>query len=151
MKARRRELGREKAREGAARLLADVREAVSQQRGSRRIDLSAALQALADGIASTRIELDIACEAARDLSPRVAHALLRCVQEAVTNSVRHARATRVHVVLGGDGDREGEVRLSIDDDGDGAIALRPATASAAWPSAWSNWAAACRCAPEPGL
>ncbi len=109
-----------RAQEGAAHLLADVREAVSQQRGARRIDLSAALQALADGIASTRIELDIA-DAARDLSPRVAHALLRCVQEAVTNSVRHARAARVLVVLGVDA--AGEVHVSIDDDGDGAAAL----------------------------
>jgi len=56
-------------------LLTDVREAVLQQRGARRIDLS----------------------------QRVAHALLRCVQEAVTNSVRHARAARVAVVLGVDG------------------------------------------------
>lgn len=113
-----------RAQEGAAHLLADVREAVSQQRGARRIDLSAALQALADGIASTRIELDIA-EAARDLSPRVAHALLRCVQEAVTNSVRHARAARVRVVLGVDVgvDAASEVNVSIDDDGDGASTL----------------------------
>jgi signal transduction histidine kinase len=111
-----------RAQEGAAHLLADVREAVSQQRGSRRIDLSAALQALADGIASTRIELDIA-DGARDLSPRVAHALLRCVQEAVTNSVRHARAARVTVVLGVDD--AGEVRISIDDDGDGTATLAP--------------------------
>lgn len=113
----------EKAREGAARLLADVREAVSQQRGSRQIDLSAALQALADGIASTRIEIDIACDA-RDLSPRVAHALLRCVQEAVTNSVRHARATRVSVVLAATGHgEEAQLQLSIDDDGHGAPTL----------------------------
>jgi signal transduction histidine kinase len=110
----------DKARDGAARLLADVREAVSQQRASRRIDLSAALQALADGIASTRIELDIAADA-RDLSPRVAHALLRCVQEAVTNSVRHARAARVAISLAVDGDaQQGEVWVSIDDDGSGA-------------------------------
>jgi signal transduction histidine kinase len=106
----------EKARDGAARLLADVREAVSQQRGSRRIDLSAALQALADGIASTRVELDIAPDA-RDLSPRVAHALLRCVQEAVTNSVRHARAARVAVQLAVS---DAEVIVGIDDDGSGA-------------------------------
>ena len=115
----------EKAREGAARLLADVREAVSQQRSERRIDLSTALQALADGIASTRVELDIAADA-RDLSPRVAHALLRCVQEAVTNSVRHARAARVAVRLSVSGQADnGEVQLSIDDDGSGASQLSP--------------------------
>lgn len=100
----------------AAQLLADVREAVSQQRSSQRIDLSAALQALAEGIASTRIELALD-DAARDLGPRAAHALLRCVQEGVTNSVRHAGARRVKVELRGDGD---EVAVSIDDDGRGA-------------------------------
>jgi len=106
----------DKARAGAAQLLADVREAVSQQRGSRRIDLSTALLVLAEGIASTRIELDIAPDA-RDLGPRVAHALLRCVQEAVTNSVRHGRAGRVTVLLAVSGD---EVIVRIDDDGEGA-------------------------------
>ncbi|MEJ6007962.1 histidine kinase [Paucibacter sp. AS339] len=116
-----------KARECAAQLLADVRAAVSQQRSSQRIDLSAALQALAEGIALTRIELDIA-PAARDLSPRVAHALLRCVQEAVTNSVRHAQADRVCITLSVN-DHEGgaanEIRVSIDDDGKGATRLTP--------------------------
>ncbi|MFT7722131.1 MAG: histidine kinase [Roseateles sp.] len=100
----------------AAQLLADVREAVSQQRRSQRIDLSAALAALVDGIASTRIELQLD-GAARDLGPRAAHALLRCVQEGVTNSVRHAGARRVRVELHGRGD---EVAVSIDDDGRGA-------------------------------
>jgi signal transduction histidine kinase len=102
----------------AAQLLADVRESVSQQRSSQRIDLSAALQALAEGIASTRIELAVD-EAARDLGPRAAHALLRCVQEGVTNSVRHAGARRVQVELRGEGE---EVAVSIDDDGRGAPA-----------------------------
>ncbi|WP_457420207.1 sensor histidine kinase [Roseateles sp. P5_E7] len=104
----------------AAQLLADVRESVSQQRSSQRIDLSAALQALRDGIekgiASTRIELALD-DATRDLGPRAAHALLRCVQEGVTNSVRHAGARRVQVELRGDGD---QVAVSIDDDGRGA-------------------------------
>jgi len=100
----------------AAQLLADVRESVSQQRSSQRIDLSAALQALAEGIASTRIELALG-DATRDLGPRAAHALLRCVQEGVTNSVRHAGARRVQVELHGEGD---EIAVSIDDDGRGA-------------------------------
>jgi len=123
----------DKARQSAANLLADVRQAVSQQRSSQRIDLSTALQALVDGIASTHIELTIA-PSARDLSPRVAHALLRCVQEAVTNSVRHARASRVSIEvaieshdtsLGTDVLPQGEVRVSIDDNGLGATHLKP--------------------------
>jgi len=103
----------------AAQLLADVREAVSQQRSSQRIDLSAALRALAEGIASTRIELALD-DAARDLGPRAAHALLRCVQEGVTNSVRHAGARRVQVELRGVGEAGDEIAVSIDDDGRGA-------------------------------
>jgi len=110
-------LGR--AQDVAAQLLADVRESVSQQRSSQRIDLSAALQALAEGIASTRIELAVD-EAARDLGPRAAHALLRCVQEGVTNSVRHAGARRVRVELRGADEGGDEVAVSIDDDGRGA-------------------------------
>ncbi|MDT9000899.1 histidine kinase [Paucibacter sp. APW11] len=114
----------EKAREGAARLLADVRAAVSAERASQRIDLSAALKALAEGIASTQITLDLD-EAARDLSPRAAHALLRCVQEAVTNSVRHARAMNVRVQLSVEGEAEArEVCVRVDDDGLGAPRLR---------------------------
>ncbi len=111
----------------AAQLLADVREAVSQQRSSQRIDLSAALQALAEGIASTRIELALD-EAARDLGPRAAHALLRCVQEGVTNSVRHAGARRVHVELHGLGEAGDEIAVSIDDDGRGAPSWQPGRA-----------------------
>lgn len=114
----------EKAQGSAARLLADVRAAVSQERSSQRIDLSEALQALAQGIASTRIELDIA-PAARDLSPRLAHALLRCVQEAVTNSVRHARAASVRVLLSVQGESGAEVLVTVDDDGGGAPRLVP--------------------------
>ncbi|MEO3690865.1 sensor histidine kinase [Roseateles paludis] len=111
-----------KAQGVAAQLLADVRESVSQQRSSQRIDLSAALQALAAGIVSTRIELDLD-DAARDLGPRTAQALLRCVQEAVTNSVRHASASRVQVRLRAEG---GQVAVSIDDDGRGAPRWEPA-------------------------
>ena len=105
-----------RAQSVAAQLLADVREAVSQQRSSQRLDLSTALNALAEGIASTRIALALD-DAARDLGPRAAHALLRCVQEAVTNSVRHAGARRVQVDLRGAGE---DVAVSIDDDGRGA-------------------------------
>jgi len=114
----------DKAREGAANLLADVRAAVSHERSSQRIDLSTALHTLAQGIASVQIQLQLN-DAARDLSPRAAHALLRCVQEAVTNSVRHARAGQVSIELtvNGSGDHE-QVRVTIADDGTGAPRLR---------------------------
>ncbi len=114
----------EKARLGAAGLLAEVRAAVSRERESQRINLEAALRTLAEGIASTQIELTLD-PVAQDLSPRCAHALLRCVQEAVTNAVRHAGANRVQVSLdlvGGEGATQ--VRVRVDDNGRGARKLR---------------------------
>jgi signal transduction histidine kinase len=52
----------------------------------------------------------------RPLSPSVETALYRVVQEALTNVLKHARATRVSVVAER---REGEVRLIVEDDGAG--------------------------------
>lgn len=112
----------EKARQVAEQLLADVREAVSSQRAERRIDLSSALRALAAGIDSPVITLGLDEETVHNLSPRVAHALLRSVQEAVTNCVRHARARHLHVQL----QREGaELVVRMEDDGEGAPKLSP--------------------------
>jgi two-component system, NarL family, sensor histidine kinase DesK len=114
----------EKARLGAAGLLAEVRAAVSRERESQRINLEAALRTLAEGIASTPIELTLD-PVAQDLSPRCAHALLRCVQEAVTNAVRHAGATRVQVSLDlVDGADATQVRVRVDDNGRGTRKLR---------------------------
>jgi len=120
-----------------------VRAAVSRERESQRINLEAALRTLAEGIASTQIELALD-PVAQDLTPRCAHALLRCVQEAVTNAVRHAGATRVRVTLEavepaasadaapGPADRAGgavratgpQVRVRVDDNGRGTRKLR---------------------------
>ncbi len=114
----------EKARLGAAGLLAEVRAAVSRERESQRINLEAALRTLAEGIASTQIELCLD-PVAQDLSPRCAHALLRCVQESVTNAVRHAGATQVRVTLAviGEG-AQTQVRVQVDDNGRGTRKLR---------------------------
>ncbi|MCZ8234074.1 MAG: sensor histidine kinase [Inhella sp.] len=110
-----------KARGVAEQLLADVRQAVSLQREHARIDLSAALQALAQGIESPRIALDLDPEAVRNLGPRSAHALLRCVQEAVTNAVRHARARHLAIQVRAEGPT---VCIRIEDDGQGQGKLK---------------------------
>lgn len=115
-----------KARLVAQQLLDDVRAAVSAQREQARIDLSAALRALQSGIEAPRIVLDLEPAAVQNLSPRSAHALLRCVQEAVTNCVRHARARKVEIALRLvqlQGRSIVEVRL--EDDGQGAPRLTP--------------------------
>ena len=113
----------EKARSVAAQLLSEVRVAVSAERNSQRIDLSAALQALADGISRPQIVLELDASV-RDLSPRLAHALLRCVQEAVTNAVRHARARQLRIKLGLCADDQ-QICLRVEDDGDRAVQAVP--------------------------
>lgn len=112
----------EKARGVAEQLLADVREAVSAQRAQGRIDLSVALRTLAAGIENPVITLGLDHEATSNLPPRTAHALLRCVQEAVTNSVRHARARHLHIQLQAEGSL---LVVRIEDDGEGQAKLHP--------------------------
>lgn len=112
----------EKARDVAERLLADVRRAVSSQRANAGIDLSQALRLLAAGIETPLITLGLDEAVASNLPPRTAHALLRCVQEAVTNSVRHARARHVHISLQLEGR---ELVVCVEDDGAGQAKLQP--------------------------
>lgn len=112
----------EKARGVAEQLLADVRQAVSSQRAQGRIDLSSALRTLAAGIDSPVITLGLDEDAVSNLPPRTAHALLRCVQEAVTNCVRHARARHLHIQLQLEGT---QLVVRIEDDGEGQTKLQP--------------------------
>lgn len=79
-------------------LLSDVREAVDQLRGDEGVDIGAALELLV----SNAPGLEISLQAAPDLhidNVEVAQAVVRCVQEAITNTLRHANATqcRIHV------------------------------------------------------
>ncbi|MFN7695168.1 MAG: sensor histidine kinase [Burkholderiales bacterium] len=112
----------DKARLVAEQVLADVRQAVSHQRAQTRIDLSAALRTLAASLEAPVITLGLDDEAVSNLPPRTAHALLRCVQEAVTNCVRHARARHLHIQLQVEG---ASLVVRIEDDGDGQPKLQP--------------------------
>jgi two-component system sensor histidine kinase DesK len=104
------------SRELAQSLLAQVRSVVSTQRQASQVNLRQALELLAAGIPYPAIRLTVdggldAC------TPAVAHTLLSCVQEAITNTVRHADATVLTVEIGRDGD---VVAARIVDDGRGA-------------------------------
>ena len=90
------------------------------QRAQGGIDLSRALRLLAAGIDSPLITLGLDEGAAHNLPPRTAHALLRCIQEAVTNTVRHARARHVHIHLQAEGR---ELVVQVEGDGEGAPKL----------------------------
>jgi len=97
-------------------LLADVREVVSDMRKGDMVNLADALHTLVEGVPKPRIHLDLPAEAVLT-EPQRAQVLLRCVQEMITNSVRHARARNlwIRLSIAGDG-----LAMSARDDGIGA-------------------------------
>ena len=103
------------SRELARDLLAEVRVIVSAERDERQIDVRAALEALCSGIPAPAIRLAIDGEL-QITSPSAAHTLYCCVQEAITNAVRHAGASRITIDICR---RDGVIVASVADDGRG--------------------------------
>ena len=104
----------------SAELMDDIRAVVHSLRDAPGLDLATALRALAAPLPRPRLLLDMD-DAVQVRDPATAEALLRVVQEALTNAARHGDATTLHVRLARDGDR---LRLSVDDDGRVRGALR---------------------------
>lgn len=104
----------------SAELLGDIRAVVQSLRDDRGLDLATALHALAAPFPRPRLRVDIA-EHVRVTDPLVAEALLRLVQEALTNAARHADADHVEVRIDLD---DGQLRIDIDDDGHAAASIR---------------------------
>ncbi|NLP83246.1 sensor histidine kinase [Microbacterium sp. CFH 90308] len=104
----------EKARRIARDLLASVGVAVSEMREAPN-SIEPALRSLTDQIAA----LDVSILVHENEPIRDEHAVIviRCVQEAITNSMRHSDATRLDVVV--DAEARG-IRVSIVDDGSGS-------------------------------
>jgi signal transduction histidine kinase len=96
-------------------LLADVREVVNDMRVDDKVDLATALRTLVSGVPEPLIHLDLPSELAMT-DPRPAQVLLRCAQEMITNSVRHARAKNLWIGLAQD---VNGVALTARDDGRG--------------------------------
>lgn len=112
--------GHRDAGEKVGRALAQVRDLSNLLRPSALDDLglSAALRALAADVSERsriRVDLDINT-GGRTFSPDIEMVLYRVVQEALTNIVRHAKATwvRARVAVGGP-----DVVLTVEDDGQG--------------------------------
>ncbi len=102
-------------------LLADVREAVRCVRGDAHVDIERLLGPLVADIPRPRIHLEVP----RDLAvsdPERAHTLVRCVQEIVTNAVRHSQAEDLWIQIS---HTNGRLELLGRDDGKGARHLRP--------------------------
>lgn len=104
----------------ARMLLADVRDVVHSLGNDRPIDLNGALRALADGARAPIVHLSISPDVSVGDAPS-AHALFRCVQEAITNAARHAGARAISVALV---QREAAVELHVRDDGRGKDEVR---------------------------
>ncbi len=100
-------------------LLTDVREAVSQLREDGVVDLSTALRTLADGVLAPDIHLEMPQPFLVD-DPEHANVLLRCAQEIITNSVRHAQADNLWLRFRQSGSA---IEVSASDDGRGVDRL----------------------------
>ena len=96
-------------------LLAQVRGVVTSTRDDRPIDFAQALRMLCAGLPALAVELRIDTEAACQPTP-AAHALFRCIQEAITNTLRHAQARRLDIVVEIE---DGMTVVRVSDDGCG--------------------------------
>jgi len=101
-------------------LLSDVRDAVGQLRERGTVDVVNAIRALAAATQGLTVHVDAPAvleipDAAR------AHALLRSVQEIITNTTKHAAASNLWIDVEA---RNDGIALHARDDGRGAIAVR---------------------------
>jgi signal transduction histidine kinase len=102
-------------------LLASVRNVVGALRGTEPLVVEPALRLLANGIPYPKVHLEVPRNLTVD-QPAQADALFHCVQEALTNAVRHADAANVWVELVPA--RDG-VEVRVRDDGRGVRAVAP--------------------------
>jgi signal transduction histidine kinase len=100
-------------------LLVELRNVVSAMREEAPLDLSGALQTLVAGIPHPHVHLDF--EDDLRVEAALAHTIFRCVQEALTNAVRHAGAENVFLSIETNDDT---VAVTVRDDGRGAAELR---------------------------
>ncbi len=103
-----------KSKEIASRLLGDVRDVVSALRSDEGVDVACVLAPLVEDAGDLKVELDVPTDL-RIECPERADALVRCVQEIVTNARKHACcATRVAIRIHKDGSA---LAVHAEDDG----------------------------------
>jgi signal transduction histidine kinase len=111
-----------KAQKTAKQLLADVREVVSELRQDDAIDLTQALRSLTEGVPGLAVHLSVPPRFGVE-DPRRAQMLLRCAQEILTNTVRHANARNLWLTFRHTG--PDELCLDARDDGRGSSQFQP--------------------------
>ncbi len=102
-------------------LLQDVREVVSSLRGDDSFDVGRAIRTLTKDIPKPQIHLHVPDDLGI-YDPVRAETILRCVQEIITNAVRHSGAQNLWIELVKTADG---VEVRARDDGKGAKQLRP--------------------------
>ena len=102
-------------------LLGDIREIAYSMKQGRATDILEGLARLAEIVPVPAVHIEVPSGIRVD-DPRSSHALLRCAQEFVTNSIRHAGARNIWIALRADA---AELELTARDDGAGARELRP--------------------------
>jgi signal transduction histidine kinase len=110
----------ERASAVSQQAIGEVRRAVGALRRSEAIDLGEALRGLTTAIPAPRIHLAPRDRPLHLSEPGLAHAILRCAEEAITNAVRHAGAHNVWIDTRCEPDR---FELTVRDDGRGAAAV----------------------------
>ena len=109
-----------KAQNTARVLLADVREVVSELRQDDSIDLTQALRSLTDGVPGLNVHVVMPPRFSVE-DPQRAQVLLRCAQEIITNTARHAGARNLWLNFAYA--EAGQLGLHARDDGRGADQL----------------------------
>lgn len=105
----------------ADELLGDIRGVVRQLRAGDGVDLGRGIEQLAQPFPRPRLELAIEAGLRLERTDQ-AEALLRLVQEALTNAARHGQARCLWVQLR---EQNGTVVLELDDDGAAAWPVKP--------------------------
>jgi len=108
------------ARRLTRRLYDEVESLIDAAGRDGGIDLGQALATLASAIPRPRVHLDAPAPTVKD--PERAHVLLRCCQEIVTNTVKHAGAANLWISIRVE---DGALELSARDDGTGTERLGP--------------------------
>jgi signal transduction histidine kinase len=111
----------ERAQSVTSLLLRDVRGVVSVLRGENPIGLAEALRVLVNAVPEPRIHLQVA-EDLPITDPLRAQTVLRCVQEIITNTVRHAHAANLWIELSRS---DSGLTITARDDGRGTKQIRP--------------------------
>lgn len=113
------------ARSLTALLFTDLRNTVRDLR-EPMLDLESAVEALAAHLPGITVESDIEIGHG-EVSIAEAECLLRCIQEALTNAVKHGHASRVRIALER---RDDGLWLRVEDNGRSPVGVAAASASA---------------------